>query len=479
MGDLERVSFIDPAIGTGSFFSALLAEFPAEVLDCAVGYEIDPHYGEAAARLWKDTPLEVRQEDFTLAAPPPAGQGFNLLICNPPYVRHHHMDSARKRQLKELSRAASGIDISGLAGLYCYFLALSHRWLRDGGLACWLIPSEFMDVNYGGSLKHYLLDTVTLEHVHRFDPKDVQFDDALVSSSVVWLRKQDPPVHHHVRMSFGDSLLSPRLERPIPADTLRRDPKWTHYPMRDRGYESSGPILDDFFRIKRGLVTGSNRFFILTATEIEDRCLPIEAFRPILPSPRFLADDEIHADDAGNPLLGQPLFLLDCPWTEEVIENLYPSLMAYIDEGKARGVPDGYICRHRAPWYSQECRPAAPYMCTYLGRSDKSSGRPFRFFLNHSIATAPNVYLMLYPRASLSTAIDQSPELKRQVWNFLNCIAAEELLGEGRVYGGGLHKLEPRELGRVPAVALADLVAELGIRQDGRQLVLLEGERRH
>jgi adenine-specific DNA-methyltransferase len=33
-----------------------------------------------------------------------------------------------------------------------------------------LIPSEFMDVKYGGPLKQYLLDKVTLLRIHRFDP---------------------------------------------------------------------------------------------------------------------------------------------------------------------------------------------------------------------------------------------------------------------------------------------------------------------
>jgi adenine-specific DNA-methyltransferase len=55
--------------------------------------------------------------------------------------------------------------------------------MADDGYAAWLIPSEFMDVNYGAALKRYLTDHVTLIRVHRFDPADVQFGDALVSSS--------------------------------------------------------------------------------------------------------------------------------------------------------------------------------------------------------------------------------------------------------------------------------------------------------
>ena len=34
------------------------------------------------------------------------------------------------------------MEISGLAGLYCYFLLLCHDWMEDQGLAIWLIPSE-------------------------------------------------------------------------------------------------------------------------------------------------------------------------------------------------------------------------------------------------------------------------------------------------------------------------------------------------
>ena len=472
----ERVAvrFIDPAIGTGSFYSALLDVFPAGRVKRAIGYEVDPHYGEPAAKLWKDTGLDIRMEDFTLAAPPSGKGKFNLLICNPPYVRHHHIASKEKQRLKALTREACDIEVNGLAGLYCYFLGLSHQWMVEGGLAGWLIPSEFMDVNYGASIKSYLLDRVTLLHIHRFDPNEVQFGDALVSSSVVWFSKKEPPREHKVRMTYGGSLLRPSRERLVPVETLRRDRKWTQYPMKESHSELHTPVLADFFTIKRGLATGSNKYFILPIEEIEERGLPIEAFRPILPSPRYVPENEILADGARNPVLERQLFLLDCRLPESEIKERHPKLGAYLEEGKAQGIADRYLSQHRSPWYAQEHRPAAPFLCTYLGRSDKKNGRPFRFFLNHSEATAANVYLMLYPKEVLDTAITESPQLKREVWDFLNGIGAKDMLSEGRVYGGGLHKLEPKELGRVPAAALADLLPKQETRQEPEQLGLFE-----
>ncbi len=469
-----QIRFLDPAIGTGSFYSALRAVFPEERLAHAVGYEIDPHYGLAAAKLWSKASLDVRLDDFTRTEPPAASERFNLLICNPPYVRHHHIPHGDKKRLKERAWKACGVEIDGLAGLYCYFLCLSHDWLAQGGLAGWLIPSEFMDVNYGASVKRYLLEKVTLTRIHRFDPHEAQFGDALVSSSVVWFRKECPPRDHEVRMTYGGSLLSPKLERLAPVAMLGRDRKWMKYPLNDFRQDSGAPALSDFFEIKRGLATGSNPYFILPVEEIEDRGLPFEEFRPILPSPRYVPEDAVESDEIGNPVLERRLFLLDCRLAEDEIEKRYPALMAYLEEGKAHGVADRYLCRHRKVWYMQEDRPEAPFLCTYMGRNDSKRGRPFRFILNHSRATASNVYLMLYPKEPLNRLLQRKPAFKQRVWEILNEIRPQAMLGEGRVYGGGLHKLEPKELGNVPAVALAEFLREKGLQQKQEQLELFQ-----
>ena len=451
------VRFLDPAIGTGSFYSALLKTFPPERISEAQGFEIDPYYGSPAAQLWDSTELSLTLTDFTQQEPDPR---FNLLICNPPYVRHHHIPSGEKARLQLRTMQACETRIGGLAGLYCYFLGLSHAWLAPGAVSGWLIPSEFMDVNYGQAVKRYLLDRVTLLHIHRFDPSDVQFADALVSSAVVWFRNAPPPADHAVTFSFGGTITAPKLSNDIPAKALAQETKWTRFPAADVRARSTVPTVSDFFKIKRGIATGNNSYFILSPDEIEARNLPLECFWPILPSPRYIKADEIEADAAGVPILEHRLFLLDPRLPEREIERRFPTLWTYLEEGKARGLHERYLCSHRSLWYGQENRPPAPIVCTYLGRGDAKSGRPFRFILNQSQATIANVYLAMYPTPTLARALFHEPALIRRVWEALNRVTPELLLGEGRVYGGGLHKLEPKELANVPVAEIAELLFE-------------------
>ncbi|MCO4087414.1 MAG: SAM-dependent DNA methyltransferase [Limnohabitans sp.] len=452
----DAVRFLDPALGTGSFYSALLNTVGDRQVDVAQGYEIDPHYGLPAQALWRDHDLRIDIADFTSIKP--SIDGFNLLICNPPYVRHQHMDALTKKYLLASSKKAAGVKLSGLAGLYVHFMAMSHPWMRDGGIAGWLIPSEFMDVNYGRELKRYLLSEVTLLRIHRFDPNDAQFDDALVSSAVVWFRKQRPQLNHHVNFTYGGTLAAPVLARDVAVADLADETKWTRFPRQSVRLATVGPVLSDLFDIKRGLATGDNGFFILDRQRIEELGLPMNQFRPILPSPRHLQNDEIVADEHGVPLIDRPLFLLDCRLSPEDIQTQFPALWAYLQSG-LETVAKAYLCSNRRNgWYRQEDRQPAPFLCSYMGRSDGKSGKPFRFLLNRSQATAANTYLMLYPKPQVASVLRQRPEVAHRVWECLNAIQTNHMLDEGRVYGGGLHKMEPKELARVSAQAIQDVL---------------------
>lgn len=453
----EPVAFMDPGIGSGSFFSALLRAVGKDRIESARGVEIDERFATAARELWGRHGLEVEGADFTQLNAP-SGGAANLLIANPPYVRHHHLEADAKSRLQRRAQQSLGIETSGLAGLYVHFMLLSHEWMQDGGVAAWLIPSEWMAVNYGSALRRYLTEHVQLLRLHVFEASDVQFGDALVSSSVVVFRKVRPEKGATVRITQGGDLSDPRFEFDPALSTLKAARKWTaviRHALDGGEKAESRAVISDLFKIRRGIATGRNGFFIRPLSEWDKLGVSLECLRPMMPPSRQLDDPVIETRPDGYPHLPDPLALLDCPLPMEELREKYPETWAYLDSPEGAEVKNTYLASRRTPWYSQESRDPSPFLSTYMGRGRKGA-TPFRFFANRSRAIATNGYLMLYPLGPLAAHLEAYPEDDERVALLLQEIAAGTFRTHGREYGGGLHKLEPSELSSLPADPILD-----------------------
>ena len=440
-------------MGTGSFVSAAL-ETLGERIGQVVGYEIDPDFYEAAKRLWSRFPIDVKHADFTHGEASPT---FDLVVANPPYVRHHKIDSVEKRRLQALVKRQTGLSISGLAGLYCYFLLMSQAWMRVGALGVWLLPSEWMSVNYGGVLREFFTKKVRLLRVHQFDAADVQFSDALVSSCVV-LFSNLPPNGENVAFTYGPSVENPMKKKDVDVAFLSQSAKWAS-PNDVQEEKTEGLKLGDFFDIRRGIATGDNEFFVLTESEASERKIPRDFLRPILPSPRYLKVDHIESDSDGLPTNAERRYLLDC--TGFVMDDLPDNVRSYLLSG-AELTGRRNLCSSRKVWYDQEQREATPFLCSYMGRGKRGS-TPVRFILNETKAIALNSFLMLYPKWQLAKFIDGNVDRVKSIWQCLLQIDAHAIIVHGRTYGGGLQKVEPKELASIPCRALQHWMMAQGV----------------
>lgn len=66
----NKISFLEPCIGSGAFYSALLSTINSDhCIQTATGVEIDPTYYDCAVKLWNDSGIELIKGDFTRIAP--------------------------------------------------------------------------------------------------------------------------------------------------------------------------------------------------------------------------------------------------------------------------------------------------------------------------------------------------------------------------------------------------------------------------
>ncbi len=453
----KTISLLEPSVGLGAFLSAFHNVF-GDKAGHALGFEIDSHYYKPAKTLWQGHDIDLRNADFLTATPDSA---YDMIVANPPYVRHHHIESDTKLRLRNDVNGYCGINISGLAGLYCYFMILSTKWLRKGGLSCWLVPCEFMEVNYGKAVKEFLLHSVELVSIHRFVATDVQFADALVSSCVVVFRNVRPKANYKIVFSEGGSVSAPERQIFIESSTLSAEEKWTNR-FNDNADGTTADTggttarLGDFFIVKRGIATGDNHFFILDSATVEKYSIPRKFLAPVLPSPRYFKADTVMGRHDGLPDTDRQLFLFTCDLDEPTLKASYPTVWQYVRQGEEREVNKGYICSQRTPWYSCEKRDPAPFVMPYMGRGE-SARQMFRFILNNSDAITTNVYLLLYPKKSYVRNMADAAT-RSKVWNVLNSISKTRLMNSGRVYGGGLYKLEPKELMNLPVPEMTKIL---------------------
>jgi hypothetical protein len=198
--------------------------------------------------------------------------------------------------------------------------------------------------------------------------------------------------------------------------------------------------------------------------------IPDEFLTPILPPSRLLEGTVIETREDGYPDVENPLSLLDTTIPLGDIRLNCPALYHYLTSEEAQHISKKYLTSRRIPWYSQERRPHAPIICTYMGRG-RNGKNIFRFFWNKSQATATNGYLLLLPLPRVEQALARNPQMTGEIVSFLRAIPTQHLIAGGRSYGGGLYKLEPKELGNVEAEYLRESIG-IPVQEKAEQLSL-------
>ena len=436
-------TLLDPGVGAGRllFRTAELNGETEYAPERMMGLDVDPVSLEMARLnlLMRGVGnVTLSQRNFLLDR---LSRRPDAVICNPPYSRHHSVPAAEKQAIHTGFETRLGLRLSRLAGLHVLFLVRALEVVRKGGRLAFITPAEWLDVNYGQEIKRFVLERAQIEAVVLLKDDHLLFDGALTTAAITFIRagtgSSEPtrivrmpgrlPEVERALAAVGGEARGLRTEEVSLTDQM----KWSR-PARRRG--SRGVPLAELATIRRGVATGCNRFFVLSEETRRKRGLEHSDLLPCVTSPRLVSGNELTAEDLEDLKNDVPRWLLEV--RDPAAEAGSGAVGRYLRWGKrVHKAHRGYLANTRTPWYALEQRAQSPILFTYMNR-DRS-----RFIRNRVGAVPLNTFLIIEPASGVDAdelwELLLRPDLERQVKQ------------ARRNYGGGLWKIEPRELGQI------------------------------
>lgn len=426
---------VDCGCGSGRFAIACAKAFPTAkvyaVDDSSVACEM---CFKNVAALGLEQQVQVINEDFTKFVPERAG-GPTLWIGNPPYIRHHGIDSSHKRWFSETSRSLD-VSASLLSGMHAYFLARIAELWHEGDSGILITSAEWLDVNYGSFMRALLLNHLGLGSIELFNRYSRVFIDAETTATIFSFGKG---------FSAEDGLVRVRLHghewSNVYAELLRQTNRWSHIVLGVKDEQQSRDSLvplGTIASVHRGVVTGDNAFWVRDASDLYD--IPEEFKVPVVSHAREIMGDcpAQRNPDSLQRLLSLPRDL--CSLEGEKAD----AAERIIIQAEERGVQDGYVASHRKPWWSITPPNPPAIMMTYMARRTPS------FVVNEAKLPMLNVIHGIYPK---------EPMTDRAVAKLTKYLNESTRASQGRMYSGGLIKFEPKEAEAILVPPLEELEA--------------------
>ena len=394
---------------------------------------------------------------------------YDGIIANPPYYKHHYVEN--KEDVRATISSNTGTSFSVQTNIYCWFLIKALALLKPGGRLAFIIPSEFLNANYGREIKNYLLESGNLRHIISISYKSKTFDDAITTACVLLAAKGAEPaggIHFyradsHEQLSGLADFLDEAEFVSYEASSLDIDRKWrSYFPGTDAVSKQTSHLVpfSTYGRFSRGVATGANSFFAISPSTAQEHGLPQQSLIPCLSKARQAPDKVFTASDFDALLAAdKPVYLFD----GEAISS--KKVEQYVGLGEESGFQQRYLTRVRKPWYAVEKRLPSKIWVGVFSRTG------VRFIWNESECISLTCFHVYQPSELGSLFLPL-------LFLYLNSAAGRRFLElEKREYGDGLAKFEPNDINKALAPDFTLLSENKQNRLAELQRLFLEAEK--
>ena len=443
-------TFLEPAFGLGVFTRKALIQRD----DIAItGFEIDDIIFDIAKNNFQEKAnLDLHLDNYLFND---WNNKYDAIVCNPPYLKFHDYENIKT--LAEIKKRLN-IQLSGFTNIYALFLLKSIYQLKNNGRIAYIIPSEFLNSDYGKYVKNYLLKSNLLRHIFIFDFKENVFDNALTTSTILLLAKDD----NYSKINF--STITNRKELDDISNIIQNYPnlpgqielnkeeidyniKWRAYyqKQKSKNYKNLIPF-NNVAKVVRGIATGANEYFTFNQEKAtkhnirKSNLLPCITKSKDIKSPFFTNQHflELKKNNAN-------VFLFNG------MENSNNEVVvSYIEVGEKNEINKKYLTSKRNPWYLLENRPPSPIWVGVFNRSG------LKFIRNEAEISNLTTFHCIYPAKNLFNNLNID-----LLFAYLLTDVAKQIFNDNRrEYGDGLKKFEPNDLNNALMLDLSKLEKE-------------------
>ncbi len=439
LGNQHLQTVLEPAFGLGVFSRALLSKKS----DLSIkGFDIDETIlTEAKAIFYDHTNLNLHLEDYMFKD---WNNKYDGIICNPPYFKFHDYDN--KTIVNEIENRLK-IKLNGFTNLYTLFLLKSVYQLNSNGRLAYIIPSEFLNSDYGKFVKSALIKNQILRHIVVFDFEENVFDDALTTACILLCSndKHSQKVKFSTIKKIDDLALIrtyissyPLSNTDAPVFNLHElDPevKWRKYYQKQNGIRYKNLIpFSSVAKVVRGIATGANEYFTFSKSKANQYGIDQKYLRPCI-CKAVDVKEHFFTTDHFNSLVDsdRQSYLFNAIGSHD--ENV----LKYIELGEKSGVDKKYLTACRTPWYALENRPPSPIWVSVFNRSG------LKFIRNEANISNLTTFHCVYP---VQHSLFDHVNIDVLFAYLLTDIAREIFEDNRREYGNGLQKFEPNDLNK-------------------------------
>ncbi len=458
LGNENIKTILEPAFGLGVFSRAILNH--KENVEIK-GFEVDTIIYENANQYFGDVEnVNLFLQDYMYND---WQNNYDGIICNPPYFKFHDYDN--KNILKDIETHLT-CKLNGFTNLYTLFLLKSIHQLSVNGRCAYIIPSEFLNSDYGKLVKTYLIKSKTLRHIIVIDFEENVFDDALTTASIILCANDN--LTETVQFSNVQSLQDlSKIEEIITTyphfsdikqystdqrsvaqtyhfSELNPEIKWKAYYQTQNSSKFKKLVpFSTYAKVVRGIATGSNEYFTFNVSKAKEFNIDEQFLLPCICS----------AKDAKTPFFtiqdfeelkrnNKSVFLFNAQKSTDANIN------SYIQKGENEEVNKRFLTASRTPWYSLENRKPAPIWVSVFNRSG------LRFIRNEANISNLTSYHCIYPKQT-----DLFSEINIDLlFAYLLTDTAKQIFEDNsRQYGNGLQKFEPNDLNKGMMLDLGQL----------------------